>query len=227
MKSAIFRRKSMDIFTTMKERRSTRVYLDKPVTRKEVEQVFQLAGLAPSAMNLQPWEFVVTYGEEKDRLVRNLKKVQAERKVTCGPGTTKPLPEKFAGRSRKVLQLMEPGIAETGISYSQFIEQGGCSFYGAPIAIIVTMDQLFPEVRYLDVGLSVSYLLLAAHAMGLGTCPIGLIIPFADVIADTLDIQENKRILLAISMGHPDNESPVNKVKTNREELPEILSWHE
>jgi nitroreductase len=62
----------MDLFTTMKERRSTRVNLDKPLTRKEVEQVFQLAGLAPSAMNLQPWQFVVTYGEEKDRLVRSL-----------------------------------------------------------------------------------------------------------------------------------------------------------
>ena len=217
----------MDLFQTMKERRSTRAYLDKPVTRKEVERVFQFAGLAPSAMNLQPWEFVVTYGEEKDRLVRSLKKAQAERKTTCGPGTTKPLPEKFAQRSRQVLELMKPGITETGTSYSQFIEQGSCSFYGAPIGIIVSMDRLFPKTRYLDVGLSVSYLLLAAHAMGLGTCPIGLILSFADVISHQLDIPENMEILLAVAMGYPDKESPVNRIKTGREDLSEILSWYE
>ena len=217
----------MDLFTTMKERRSTRAYLDKPVTRKEVEQVFQLAGLAPSAMNLQPWEFVITYGEEKDRLVRGLKKAQSERKTTCGPGTAKPLPERFARRSRRVLELMQPAILETGISYNQFIEQGSCSFYGAPVAIIVTMDRLFPKARYLDVGLSVSYLLLAAHAMGLGTCPIGLIVPFADIIGDLLDIPEDREILLAIAMGYPDKESPVNRIKTGREDLSEILSWYE
>ena len=217
----------MELFTTMKERGSTRAYLDKPVARKEVEQVFQLAGLAPSAMNLQPWEFVITYGEEKDRLVGSLQKTQAERKTTCGPGTSKPLPERFAQRSRRVLEQMQPAILETGASYSQFIEQGSCSFYGAPIAIIVTMDRLFPKARYLDVGLSVSYLLLAAHAMGLGTCPIGLIVPFADVISDQLDIPEEREILLAIAMGHPDPESPVNKIKTGREDLSEILSWYE
>lgn len=217
----------MELFTTIKERRSTRVYLEKPVARKEVEQVFQLAGLAPSAMNLQPWEFVITYGEEKDRLVRKLKKTRAERKTTCGPGTAKPLPERFAQRSRQVLERMQPAILETGESYNQFIEQGSCSFYGAPIAIIVTMDRLFPKARYLDLGLSVSYLLLAAHAMGLGTCPIGLIVPFADVISDLLDIPEEREILLAIAMGYPDTESPVNRIKTSREDLSEILSWYE
>ncbi len=217
----------MDLFTAMKERRSTRVYLDKPVSRKEVEQVFQLAGLAPSAMNLQPWQFFVTYGEEKDRLVQQLKKAQAERKTTCGPGTSKPLPEKYAQRSRRVLELMEPEIVKAGETYSRFIEQGSCSFYGAPIAVIVTMDRLFPKTRYLDVGLSVSYLLLAAQAMGLGTCPIGLILSFADVISEQLNIPDNLEILLAIAMGHPDRESSVNEVKTGREDLSEILSWYE
>jgi nitroreductase len=122
---------------------------------------------------------------------------------------------------------MEPEIVKTGISYSQFIEQGSCSFYGAPIAIIVTIDRLFPKARYLDVGLSVSYLLLAAHAMGLGACPIGLIVPFADVISEQLDIPEEMEILLAVAMGHPDETSPVNRIKTDREDLSEILRWYE
>lgn len=60
----------MDIFSAMKERRSVRAYSDEPVSREDIETVIAAAGLAPSAINLQPWEFIVSYGEEKERLVR-------------------------------------------------------------------------------------------------------------------------------------------------------------
>ena len=217
----------MDIFSVMKERSSARAYLDKPVSRAQVEDIFHYAGLAPSAINLQPWEFVVTYGEEKDRLVRRLKKVHAERNVSCGPGTARPLPERFAQRSRRASKGMEPHISELGMSFNRFIEDGSCSFYGAPIAIIVTLDRMFPPIRYLDVGLSVSYLLLAAHARGLATCPIGLITAYATDIADVLNIPEEKEILLGIALGYADEASPINTFKTDREPLPEILTWYE
>ena len=217
----------MDIFSAMKERRSVRAYSDKPVSREDIEAVIAAAGLAPSAINLQPWEFIVSYGEEKERLVRRLKKAHAERKVSCGPGTAKPLPQKYTERSRKALAVMEPKISQTGMSFNRFIEEGSCSFYGAPIAIIVTIDRVFPSIRYLDVGMSVSYLLLAAQAKGLSTCPIGLIVAYADDIADVLNISSEKEILLGISMGYANDTAPANDFKTGREELSEILRWYE
>lgn len=217
----------MNIFSAMKQRRSTRVYLKKPVTRADIEEVFYYAGLAPSAINLQPWEYIVVYGEEKDRLVRRLIKVHAERKVSCGPGTSARLPEKFSRRSRAVSQIMEPRIDELGLSFNQFIEEGSCSFYGAPVAIFVTIDTLFPKIRYLDLGLSISYLLLAAEAKGLGTCPIGLITAYAADIADALSIPENKEIVLGIALGYADEASPLNNIKTERVDQNEILHWYE
>jgi len=217
----------MDVLTAMRQRSSVRAYLDKPVSRVTVEAVFEYAGLAPSAINLQPWEFVVTYGDEKDRLVRRLQKTHAERNVSCGPGTSEPLPDIFAERSRRALKVMEPKIAQPGMPFNRFIEDGSCSFYGAPIAIIVTIDRVFPLIRYLDVGLSVSYLLLAAHAKGLATCPIGLITAYADDIADVLSISSQKEILLGIAMGYADEASSANDFKTEREPISEILNWYE
>lgn len=217
----------MDVFETMRQRRSVRAYLDKPVSRAQIEEVFTYAGLAPSAINLQPWEFVVTYGDEKDRLVRRLKKVHAERSVSCGPGTSRPLPEAFAERTRRALRVMEPKIAQSGLPFNRFIEEGSCSFYGAPIAIVVAIDKVFPPIRYLDVGLSVSYLLLAAHAVGLATCPVGLITAYADEIADVLGISSEKEIVLGVAMGYADETSPVNDFKTDREAVSEILTWYE
>lgn len=217
----------MDVFSAMKDRRSVRAYLDKPVSRAEIEEIFHYAGMAPSAINLQPWEYIIVYGTEKNRLVRRLKRVHAERKISCGPGTASPLPEIFRNRSRRASQAMQPKISEIGLEFNQFIEEGSCSFYGAPVAIIVSIDRLFPKLRYLDVGLSVSYLLLAAQAKGLATCPIGLISSYGDEITEVLDISEDKEIVLGIALGYADPKSPVNNFKTDRVSPDEIRFWYE
>ncbi len=217
----------MDVFEIMKQRKSIRKYLDKPVPRVDIEDLIRCAGSPPSAINLQPWEYVVTYGEEKDRLIRRLNKVHAMKNVSCGPGTSTPLPEKIADRSRRALKVMEPQIAKLDVPFNKFIEEGSCSFYGAPVVIIVLMDKVFPKLRYLDVGLSVSYLLLAAEAKGLSTCPIGLITEYGDDIKDVLNIPEEKEVLLAISLGYEDETAPENDFKTDREPLNEILTWYE
>lgn len=217
----------MDIFSAINQRRSTRAYLDKPVARTEIEEIFKYAGRAPSAINLQPWEYVVVYGEEKDRLVRRLLQVHAERQIPCGPGTSIRPPEIFTRRSRAASDIMEPRVAETGQTLNRFVEEGSCSFYGAPIAIIVTIDRLFPKLRYLDLGLSISYLLLAAEAKGIGTCPIGLITAYGADIADVLGIPEDKEIVLGIALGYADESSPLNNFKTGRADQNEILYWYE
>jgi nitroreductase len=217
----------MDIFTAMKQRKSARAYLDKPVSRRDLEEIITSAALAPSAINLQPWEFIATYGDEKDRLVRRLLKARSERVVACAPGTDKPLPLKFGRRSVEALAVMEPKIAALGLDFNQFIEEGSCSFYGAPVAVIVTIDRIFPAIRYLDVGLAVSYLMLAAEAKGLATCPIGLILAYSEDIAQTLNIPEEKEILLGIALGYADEASPANAFRTNRADLKEIITWYE
>jgi nitroreductase len=77
------------------------------------------------------------------------------------------------------------------------------------------------------VGLSVSYLLLAAQAHGLATCPIGLISSYGEEVAQALDISEDKEIVLGLALGYADNESPINNFKTDREDLDDIRFWYE
>ena len=217
----------MNVFSAMTNRQSARAYLPKPVARADIEDLLRYAGMAPSAINIQPWEYVIVYGEEKDRLVQQLKRAHAERNISCGPGTENPLPDIFKNRSRRASQAMAPKVAEMGLKFNQFVEEGSCSFYGAPIAIIVTLDRLFPKIRYLDVGLSVSYLLLAAQAKGLATCPIGLVTAYGDEIAGALDISDNKEIVLGIALGYADTQAPINCFKTERENLDAFRSWYE
>lgn len=217
----------MDLNHLMKHRKSARRYLGKPVSRSDVEELIRAAGMAPSAINLQPWEYVVTYGEEKDRLIRRLKRVHAMKQIPCGPGTDKPLPERFSVRSREALDIMKPRIDELNVPFNQFIEEGSCSFYGAPVVIFVLIDKIFPAIRYLDVGLSVSYLFLAAEEKGLSTCPIGLITDYGEEIKDSLNIHQDKKVLLAVALGYADDGAPENGFEIPRVPISEILTWYE
>jgi len=211
----------------MKQRKSIRKFLDKPVSRTDIEHLIRYAGSAPSALNLQPWEYVVAYGDKKDRLISCIKKVHTIKKVSCRPGTLTPLPKSIMNRNQKALTVLKPQVEKSNVPFKQFIEDGSCSLYGAPVAIIVLMDKIFPKLRYLDVGLSVSYLLLAAEGKGLSTCPISFITEYGEDIKDALNISDEKEVLMAVALGYADETAPENNYKSDRAPLNEILTWHE
>jgi len=216
----------MDVFQAIEERRSTRAFLDKPVERKTLESLLSLATRAPSAINLQPWEFVVVSGNEKTRLSNLLVKRMKERKISCGPGAKKPLPEHFVERQRGLLRNILPHLP-SDTNFELFINEGSCNFYGAPTAIILTLDNAFSSARLTDIGITVGYLVLAAHAMGLATCPIGLIAAFDDEIKEELNIPEQKQVVIGIGVGYRDDASPVNKARSERVPISDVVKWRE
>jgi nitroreductase len=217
---------AVDILQAIEERRSTRAFLDKPVERKTVEALLSLATRAPSAINLQPWEFVVVSGIEKKRLSNLLVKRMKERKISCGPGANKPLPEHFVERQRGLLRNILPHLPSDA-NFELFINEGSCNFYGAPTAIILTLDNAFSSARLTDIGIVVGYLVLAAHAMGLATCPIGLIAAFDDEIREELNIPEQKQVVIGIGVGYRDDASPVNKTRSERVPISDVVKWRE
>jgi nitroreductase len=218
--------KVMDLLQAMKERRSTRAFLDKPVEREALERLLFLATQAPSAINLQPWEFVVVSGMEKKRLSRLLVKRMKERNISCGPGAKKPLPEHFVERQRGLLECLLPNLPED-TRFDEFINEGSCNFYGAPTAIIITLDKAFSSARLTDIGIAVGYLVLAGHAMGLGTCPIGIITAFDDDIREQLNIPDEKQVVIGIAVGYRKESSPLNKARSERVPTRDVVKWRE
>jgi nitroreductase len=214
----------MDLLKAMEERRSSRAFLDKPVDRETLEKLFRLATQAPSAINLQPWEITVVSGEEKDRLSRLLVKRMREMNVSCGPGANRPLPEYYVERERGLLNVMLPGLPEN-VTFQDFINEGSCNFYGAPSAIIITIDEVFSNIRLADIGIVVGYLVLAAHGLGLGTCPIGLITAFDDDIKEELSIPEEKQVVIGMAVGYGDPNAPINQPRSERVPLEDVVKW--
>ncbi len=217
----------MDLIQAIKERKSIRAFKPEPVPKGTIEEILRLTVHAPSAINLQPWEFVVVTGEEKARLGRRLTKAYHERQISCSPGNVKPLPKTYGKRGAKTLALMKPFFEEMGVDPDQYINEQSCNFYGASVAILLCLDDSFPNARMVDIGTALGYLVLAAHEFGLGTCPIGLITAYEDDIKDLLNIPENKNVVIGVALGYPDWSVPINRFKSQRDDLEKFVRWIE
>jgi nitroreductase len=217
----------MDLIKAIQERKSIRAFKPDPISKERIEEVLNLALHAPSAINLQPWEFIVVTGEERERLSRRLIKAYREKKISCGPDAVKPLPKIFGKRGAKTLEAMNPFFKEMRVQSDQFINEGSCNFYRAPVAIIICLDDSFSKARFVDIGITLGYFVLAAHEFGLATCPIGLITAYEDEIKDVLNIPGNKNVVIGIALGIPDQESPINRFKSYREDLEKFTRWIE
>jgi len=215
----------MDVLKTIRERRSARAFQPVSIPREMVEEILRLTVNAPSANNLQPWEFFVVMDEEKDRLSRRLIKAYKEKQISCGSGAVKPLPKAIRQRGVQTLESMKPYVEKIGSSVDSFINEGSCNFYGAPAAIIICLDDCFSARQMVDVGTAVGYMVLAAQASGLATCPIGLITDYADEIKDLLNIPENKKVVIGVALGYPDRENPMSQFKSSRADLTELVRW--
>jgi nitroreductase len=215
----------MDIIQAINERKSTRAFKPDPIKKEQIEEILKLVVNAPSAINLQPWEFIVVMDEEKQRLSRRLIKAYREKQISCSPGNVKPLSETFNKRGVESFQLMNPYLEKIGQDFNCFVNEGSCNFYGAPVAVIMCLDNAFSKARLVDVGIALGYFVLIAQNFGLSTCPIGLINAYEDDIKELLDIPDNKDVVIGIALGYADKDNPVNTFKTPRDSLDAFVKF--
>lgn len=216
----------MQVSEAITSRMSCRDFSPEPVERATLERLLELTCRAPSAINLQPWQFTVVTGEEVGRLSKKLMRAHAERGQGCRPDSVSPLPEVYSQRQNELSRGMMPLMAEAQVDFANFINHGSLNFYGAPAVVVATLHQVFSAARALDVGLAVGWLLLAAQELGLATCPVGLVCAYADVVKDFLNLAEDRQVVLSVAVGHPKPGSPLNRFRTPRAPLGEVVRWY-
>jgi nitroreductase len=220
----------MDIVEAVTKRKSVRGYRPDPVPREILEQILELACQAPSAMNTQPWEFIVLTGEILDEVRQgNVEKLR------CG---TPPSPEHMVTgwpresiyRQRQVdlakqlFRLMDIPREDTD-KRARWLERG-FRFFDAPAAIILVADRCLSESGpLLDIGASIQTICLTALHFGLGTCIEDQGTMYPDVLREYAHIPESKRIVAAIAIGYTDGDFPANRVESEREPIKNVSTW--
>jgi len=212
----------------IRERRSIRKFTPDQIEREVLEEIMNEALWAPSWGNTQPWEFYMLTG----RPLTEFKKANRDKviaKVEYSPDV--PIPEVWPDTLRKryvdlgKIVLSTLNISREDKESRQKYALDMASLFGAPCLLVVCIARnALVEYAMLDVGLVVQTICLLAHAKGLGTCIMVSAVGYPEILKKSLLIPENKRIILGIAIGYPD-QSPINKFIRKREELSELITW--
>lgn len=216
----------MDLIEAIKARRSIRAFKPDPVPREVLHQLIEVARWSPSWENIQPWELTVVGGAKMQELRRALEAVADEE-----PAPEIPWPhfdEPYLSRRRSlgyriVFDILK--IAREDREGRRRWRIYGLGFFGAPNAIIITVDRSLNEWSIFDAGMMAQTLMLAAQHFGLGTVPQAAPIMYPRVVRDITGIPDAKLLVVALAIGYPDWDNPLNGFEREREPVDGFTRW--
>jgi nitroreductase len=216
----------MDAIECIKTRKSIRKFRPDPVPKEILMKVIDTAKWGPSYKNSQPWDVIIISGGKKEALSKLLVDL-LEKGTESSPDLPEPRSWPPAIEAR-ISALMKKRSEITGKDLNspevrKKSKIANFRLYGAPHGIFLSQDSSLTEWSIFDMGLFAQSLMLAAHAHGLGTVPQAFLTDYARQVKEFLGIPGSKRLVLGISIGYPDWESPVNSYRTERISTDEIV----
>jgi nitroreductase len=209
---------SFDALT--KERRSVRAFLPTAVPDALVRQLVEQARRAPSGANLQPGYFIQINGQARQKLSLDLTRAWQADAHEPEDYAYFPQPMPMALRRRQVASAQALygalGIARGDRQGRNQQYVRNFSFFDAPVALMVAMEHDFGEGGFMDLGMTLYGLMLAAKAQGLATCAIGAMASYPNLIRRSLNLPEGTRVICGVAIGHADPRAPVNRARTAR-----------
>jgi nitroreductase len=211
-------------------RRSTRAFLPDPIPRETIVRILDLAGWAPSGSNTQPWRVHVVTGAARARLGAAMTAAYLSREPGHGREYdyyTEPLFEPYLARRRACGWGLYGLLGLTRENKDGMTAQRARNydFFGAPVALILTIDRRLSLGSWIDTGIFIQTLMLAARGEGLHTCPQAAIAEFPRVIRRELGIGEDVMVVSGIALGHADPEATINQFQPDRAPLDEFVTF--
>lgn len=220
---------AQDAFEVLAQaRHSVRAFLPQPVPPALLERLLVTARLAPSGANLQPGRFWAVEGAARERLSAALCQAWRDQVPEAEDYAYFPRPMPLALRKRQVAAAQAlygalgvvrgdgPGRA------AQF--ERNFRFFDAPVALVVTIDRAFGAGGYMDLGMCLHALMLAAQSQGLASCAIGALASYPQIVRDTLGLPSSEAVVCGVALGWEDVSARVNRTRTEREPLARYFS---
>jgi nitroreductase len=205
-------------------RRSVRAFLPTPVPRETVVRILEVASRAPSGTNIQPWKVSVLTGASKAALSKKIlaahddpaERARHSEEYAYYPTTWQP---PYIDRRRKIgwdlYSLLGIGKADKERMHAQ--HGRNYAFFDAPVGLIFTIDRILQQGSWLDYGMFLQNVMVAARARGLDTCPQAAFMQYHRIISEHLALPEGEMVVCGMSLGHADPAAVENTLVTERE----------
>ncbi|HEX2531696.1 MAG TPA: nitroreductase [Burkholderiaceae bacterium] len=205
-------------------RRAVRAFLPTPVAREDIEAILNVAARAPSGSNTQPWKVYVLTGATRKKLSSEilrayndpvLSKQHAEAYHYYPVQWVSP----YVDRRRKVGWDLYALLGITRENKVGMHAQHGRNylFFDAPVGFIFTIDNVMEQGSWLDYGMFLQNVMIAARARGLDTCPQAAFTQYHRIIREVLQLPDNESVVCGMALGYADPGKIENTLVTERE----------
>ncbi len=210
-------------------RHSLRAFLPTPVPRAIVEHLLDVAARAPSGTNMQPWRGHVMAGERLRRFCDTVEAaflagVTDQRDYRYYPET---FFEPYLSRRREVgwglYSLL--GIARGEGQKMRAQHARNFRFFGAPVGVIFTIDRRLEIGSWLDYGMFLQNVMVAARGIGLDTCPQAAFAGLPNIVRAALDLPFQDVVVCGMAIGHADPDAVENTLRTTRAPARDFMTF--
>jgi nitroreductase len=215
-------------------RRAMRAFLPTPVAREDIDKILEVSARAPSGTNTQPWKVYVLTGGAKARLSDAILAAHND------PALARQHTEEynyyptqwvtpFIERRRKVGWDLYTLLGLTRENKAGMAAQHGRNyrFFDAPVGFIFTIERVLEQGSWLDYGMFLGNIMVAARARGLDTCPQAAFTQYHRIIAEQLELPPNEAVVCGMALGYADPEKIENSLITQREPVAAFVQYRE
>ena len=215
-------------------RRSIRAFQPTPVAREDIEAILEVAARAPSGTNTQPWQVYVLTGAMKEALSAKILAAYAD------PEQNKLHTEEYAyyprewvspyiDRRRKVGWDLYSLLGLTRENKAGMAAQHGRNFefFDAPVGMIFTIDRIMEQGSWLDYGMFLQNIMVAARGRGLDTCPQAAFTQYHRIISEVLGLPPSETVVCGMSLGYAESGKIENTLVTEREPIAKFVKFME
>lgn len=222
-------RKNISAVDAIVRRRSVRQFLSTPVPEALVLEILNIASRAPSGTNIQPWTVHVVTGNARERVSLAVSE-QALTGKRCPEYAYLPeqMVEPHISRRRKLgYELYRLyGIERNDMEGRKWAEIRNFNFFGAPVGMFFVMDRYLTQGSWLDCGMFMQNVMIAAQDFGLETCPQQAWCDYGEIVHASLHIPPSQIIVSGMAMGYVDESASVNLLKSERIDANEFAVIH-
>ncbi|HIL43089.1 MAG TPA: nitroreductase [Gammaproteobacteria bacterium] len=219
----------MNVETALLNRKSTRSFLDKDVPIETINSILNQAKTAPSGVNTQPWQVAVVTGKSKRSIQKKME--DTFRSGNKGSMDYEYYPTQWDGRykeRRKACGLLMYSTLDIKREDKQRqLDQWAANYraFDAPVMLLFFIDSVLEKGSYIDYGMFLQSIMLAAVAEGLATCPQAALGEYPDIVRDELGYSDDVALVCGMALGYEDESNIINSYRTSRESLDEIVKY--
>ena len=219
----------MKVTEAIKQRQSIRAYQDRAVEAEKIQRILDAARYSPSGVNTQPWQVAVVSGESKLQLQQKLEDAfrNGEKSQMAYQYYPNGWEEPYKAR-RRACGLALYGVLEIGRDDKQRqLDQRAANFraFDAPVMLLFFMDPIMSTGSYLDYGMFLQSIMLAAEEEGLATCPQASLAEYPKIVKQELDYPEDTVLVCGMALGYADEAAVVNSYRTERETVESVTRF--